>query len=92
MNFSRDQLGLTLGFDGNIYACGGINESGVVLASCERFNWHKSKWENIPNMKTPRRCFTLVSLPHGLMAIGGFNGKDYLASVELFDFEKQKWV
>ena len=26
------------------------------------------------------------------MAIGGFNGKDYLASVEIFDFERQKWV
>ena len=44
MNFSRDELGLCLGFDGNIYACGGINESGVVLASCERYNWKKGKW------------------------------------------------
>ena len=66
---------MCLGYDGNIYACGGINETGSVLLSCERYNWKKSKWEKIPNMKTPRRCFSLVSLPQGLLAIGGFNGK-----------------
>lgn len=83
---------MALGYDGNIYACGGINESSVVLSSCERFNWKKSKWEVISNMKTPRRCFTLVSLPHGILAIGGYNGKNYLNNVELFDFDKEKWV
>ena len=75
MNFSRDELGMCLGYDGNIYVCGGINETGSVLLSCERYNWKKSKWEKIPNMKTARRCFSLVSLPQGLLAIGGFNGK-----------------
>lgn len=34
MNHCRDELGMVLGFDGRIYACGGINESGSVLASC----------------------------------------------------------
>jgi hypothetical protein len=34
MNHCRDELGMALGFDGFIYACGGINESGSVLSSC----------------------------------------------------------
>jgi hypothetical protein len=29
-------------------------------------------------MNKPRRSFTLVSLPHGLYAIGGYDGNDYL--------------
>ena len=35
---------------------------------------------------------SLVSLPHGILAIGGYNGKNYLNNVELFDFDKEKWV
>jgi hypothetical protein len=42
-------------------------------------------------MKSPRRCFSLVALPHGIMAIGGYNGKKYLSSVELFSFKTNKW-
>lgn len=38
-------------------------------------------------MKTPRRSFTLVSLPNGLYAIGGHDGKSYLKSVEMYDFD-----
>ena len=34
MNHSRDELGMVMGYDGYIYACGGINESGSVLSSC----------------------------------------------------------
>lgn len=92
MNHSRDELGLVMGFDGSIYACGGINESGSVLASCERYNWAKSRWEMLPSMKKPRRCFALVSLPHGIYAIGGYDGSEYLREVELFDFTTGRWV
>ncbi len=74
MNHYRDQLGLVLGFDGYIYACGGINQSGSVLASCERYNESKSRWEIVASMNKPRRSFTLVSLPHGIYAIGGYDG------------------
>lgn len=74
MNFSRDELGMVLGHDGFIYACGGINELGTVLNSFERYNWEKSKWEMLPSMNRPRRCFSLISLPHGIYAIGGYDG------------------
>lgn len=29
-------------------------------------------------MNKPRRSFALVSLPHGIYAIGGYDGTDYL--------------
>ena len=32
-------------------------------------------------MKYPRRSFTLISLPNGIYAIGGHDGKNYLKSV-----------
>lgn len=43
-------------------------------------------------MKNPRRSFTLVSLPNGLYAIGGHDGKSFLKSVEMYDFESEDWV
>lgn len=46
----------------------------------------------ISSMNKPRRSFTLVSLPHGLYAIGGHDGVNYLKEVELYDFTKEKWI
>jgi hypothetical protein len=43
-------------------------------------------------MKNPRRSFALVSLPNGLYAIGGHDGKSFLKSVEMYDYESQNWV
>jgi hypothetical protein len=92
MHQARDELGLTLGFDGYLYACGGVNESSTVLSSCERYSWDKGKWESIPSMNKPRHLFGLVSMPHGLYAIGGYDGHECLKTVELFDFGVGKWV
>ena len=84
---SRDELGFALGFDEFLYVGGGINSSNLVLNSCERYCFKTNKWYSITAMKTPRRSFTLVSLPNGLYAIGGHDGKSYLKSVEMYDFD-----
>jgi hypothetical protein len=39
MNQYRDQLGCCLGYDGYLYAAGGVNLVNQILNSCERFNW-----------------------------------------------------
>jgi hypothetical protein len=36
----------------------------------------------LPSLKEHRRALSLVALPDGVYAIGGYNGKDYLSSVE----------
>lgn len=46
----------------------------------------------IPSMNKPRRSFALVSLPHGIYAIGGYDGNQYLKEVQMFDFTLEKWV
>ena len=46
----------------------------------------------IGSMNKPRRSFALVSLPHGIYAIGGHDGSNYLKEVELYDFTLEKWI
>ena len=43
-------------------------------------------------MKNPRRSFTLMSLPNGLYAIGGHDGKGFLKPVEMYYFQLENWV
>lgn len=78
---SRDELGFAMGFDGYLYVGGGINSTNVILNSCERYCFESNKWSSMPAMKSPRRSFSLVSLPNGLFAIGGHDGKSFLRSV-----------
>ena len=42
-------------------------------------------------MKEPRRALTAVALPDGIYAIGGYNGKEYVNSVERYDFFTNQW-
>ena len=72
---SRDELGYAMGYDGYLYVAGGINSSNIILNSCERYCFKTNKWTSISAMKTPRRSFVMVSLPNGLYAIGGHDGK-----------------
>ena len=52
------------------------------MNSAERYDPKLNKWELIPNMNEHRRALELVALPDGLYALGGYNGKEYLSSVE----------
>jgi len=36
-------------------------------------------------MQQARRALAVVALPDGIYAIGGYDGKQYLATVEKFD-------
>jgi len=42
-------------------------------------------------MKESRTGHAAVSLPNGIIVIGGFNGKEYLSSVERFDEVNNEW-
>jgi hypothetical protein len=43
-------------------------------------------------MKFSRRAHCAAILPDGMYAIGGFNGSNYLKSVEKFDEQASQWV
>ena len=50
----------------------------------ERFDPEKNEWELIASLNTPRRALAAVTLPDGIYAIGGFDGFNYLNSVEKY--------
>lgn len=54
----------------------------ACLNTAERFDFTKNEWEALPPLQEYRRALSLVALPDGVYAIGGYNGKDYLSSVE----------
>ena len=46
----------------------------------------------LPPMIEARRALAAVVLPDGIYAIGGYDGRQYLATVEKFDLNRQEWV
>ena len=86
MKIKRDELAVTVGPDGMIYAIGGYGgQDRQCLASAERYNVSTDTWEKIGDLKQPRRALAAVALPDGVYAIGGYNGKKYISSVEKYD-------
>ena len=83
MNSKRDEMGLTVADDGNVYAFGGYGgNNNDYLSTCERFNPKKGRWEMISSMKKARRSLCCVTSPDGIFCLGGFDGKNYLQTVE----------
>ena len=85
MNSKRDEVGLAVGEDNNIYAFGGYGgSSNDYLSTCERFNPKKNKWEMIASMKRPRRSLCCVTCPDAIYCLAGYDGKSYLSTVEKY--------
>jgi hypothetical protein len=93
----RDELAVALGPDGKIYAIGGYGGGGSLtqndsgdnskgssncLRTAERYDFVTGQWEMLPEMNEARRALAAVALPDGIYAIGGYDGKQYLDSVE----------
>jgi hypothetical protein len=88
----RDELAACLGPDNKIYAIGGYGGGdNACLSSAERFDLATGKWELIAPMNEPRRALTAVALPDGIYAIGGYNGKEYINTVERYNIYTNEW-
>ena len=75
MTSRRDELAACLGPDGKIYVVGGYGGSdNNCLNTAERFDPELGEWEQIANMRQARRALSVVALPDGIYAIGGFSG------------------
>jgi N-acetylneuraminic acid mutarotase len=81
MSIAREDLACCLGFDGAIYALGGITSSNDATNSAERFNWQRNNWETIKSMRFSRISFVAVPTPRGIFVIGGHTTKKYLREV-----------
>ena len=57
MRTKRDELAVTIGPDGKIYAIGGYGgQSSTCLRSVERFNFQTYEWEKVADLNEPRRA------------------------------------
>lgn len=83
MLWRRDEFALTLGPDHKLYAIGGFGGAErAPLRECERFDPATGQWEAIAPLNEARRALTAVCLPDGIYAIGGFDRRKSLATVE----------
>lgn len=92
MEYCRDELAVCLGADNKIYACGGfgynskcqtMNDSNC-LKTVERYDLMKDQWERIADLNVQRRALSAVAFPDGIYVVGGFDGENYLSSVEKY--------
>jgi N-acetylneuraminic acid mutarotase len=93
LNEGRDELAVTVGRDSKIYAIGGFGGSeSTCLRSVERYDTVTRRWEFTRPMQIPRRALSAVTLADGIYAIGGFDGQNYLNSVEKYDEYSNTWT
>jgi len=93
MTMRRDELAACLGPDEKIYAVGGYGGGeNNCLDTAERYDPVTNRWERIANLSEGRRALSVVALPDGIYAVGGYSGKHYLVSVERYDIEKDTWT
>ena len=59
-----------------------ISNFSECLSSVERFDFKSNKWEKVKPLNIKRRALTAITLPDGIYAMGGYDGANYLSSVE----------
>ena len=77
----------------NIIVVGGYNKNDKCLRCCEMMcldPTQEGQTRRLPSMMTPRAGHTLVLVENRfVVAMGGFNGSQYLSSVEYLDLEEE---
>ena len=77
----------------NVIICGGSNDQGETLDSCESYNPLLDKWTEFPaKMLTPREGAAAVVYHENLMIFGGSGGNfNITMKSEIYDSEGQIW-
>eukprot|EP00347_Sterkiella_histriomuscorum_P017673 403348434 len=87
----REEFALVLGPDQKLYAIGGYNPQDGCISSVEAFDFDKQQWEIVTQMEEGKRALNAVALPDGIYVLGGYNGKEYLNTVQKYDLMTHKW-
>ena len=77
-----------------IYAVGGWNREEGTLNTAEVLDMTEGgtqEWRNIARMNTGRWGVGVGVLNGKIFAVGGYNGRQYLSSVESYDPERNVW-
>ena len=93
MQSERWNLGVAV-LNDRIYAVGGMNSVGGYLNTAEVLDLAvggTQEWRNIADMNTRRWGVGLAAMNGRLYAVGGYDGRQRLSSVESYDPERNVW-
>ena len=57
----------------------------VCIASWYRYDPHQDRWGPVPKLNTARFALSAAATHGALYAVGGFNGEQYMSTVEMLD-------
>jgi len=89
----RHEHSLAMGPDQKIYAIGGASgHNNQPLNTVERYDPERQMWEDVAPLNIARTGLSVVTLPDGIYAIGGYDGSKCLNTVERYDDHENTWV
>jgi hypothetical protein len=62
------------------------------MSSVERYDPMRNEWSIVSNMTSPRSGFGITAVNGKLHAVGGYDGRNYLASAEIYDHKSNSWT
>merc|ERR1712107_945026 len=77
-----------------LYVCGGScpgMSDGGVLRTVGRFDVRTRTWTESRELASPRTLAAAVTVAGRLFVCGGFDGRNYLQSVECYKKETDRW-
>ena len=86
---------LTWAYGDSVVLIGGYYdyEGHNILPTVEMYDGNMNFYKNLPNMTTPRRSHSCTYVDTRIIVQGGWNGSDYLDSVEVLDLASgDGWV
>ena len=93
MKFARSGLAC-VALGGELYALGGNRGHPQRReATCEKFNFKRNKWVQIPHMNEPRSNFMACAIDDTtILVAGGFNGHETIDCAEIYDSNSGRWT
>jgi len=82
--------------NGKVYAVGGHDSSGNMVNTLEVYDPNSNSWASsttgaIASMRTARYGLAAAAINGKIYAIGGFDGRNYLNTVEVYDPGSNSW-
>lgn len=78
-------------FADKLVVAGGCDGILPALNSVEIYDFNTKKWSKGPSLSTPRANVRLVTLGNQIYAVGGFNGKNFLNTIEYLESGGDEW-
>jgi len=76
----------------SVYVVGGRTNSADATSDTYRLDLPSRQWIRQASLNTPRQFAGCAEWDDGIIVVGGFDGSDYLSSVEKYDPVRNKWI